>query len=158
MPISFVEAMRGWLRVDGAEHPISFEVHALGQGGGKFELRGLLSAPPLGVDRPARGTLVIAPLRRSLAYDLEFTSSEGARYALKAEKHPSLLAPLQSMTCMLATVRDANGTLVGEGEMRFDLRDLAPFAASWLPLPRTAQRQLDARRRQIERRLLAEGT
>lgn len=157
MILSFVETMRGWLSTRDGERPVSFEVRAAGQGGGHFELRGLISAPPFAVDRPVHGSLVIAPLKRSIAYALEFTGDDGRRYALEAEKHPSLLAPLTSMTAMQAILRDGGGTELARGEMRFDLRDLAPFALSWLPFPRLAQKQLDAKRRQIERSLLAEA-
>jgi len=154
MGISFVEAMRGWLRDgSGAEHPVSFEVVAQRRAGGLFEIRGLLSAPPLARDVPARGTLEMAIGK--IAYHLEFVGADGRPLILEAQKHPTIFAPLKSMTQMHATVRDEKGTIVAEGEMRFALSDLVPFAASWLPGQRDSQKQLEARRRHVERLLLA---
>jgi hypothetical protein len=160
MDIEFVETMRGWLKTasGGAEHPISFEVHAQGSNG-RFQLRGLISAPPLALESVASGTLTMRPLPliRSIAYHLQFPGQDGQRYTLEAEKRPTPLAPIRSMTEMPATVRDPSGAIVAEGMMFFDLRDLPSFAASWLPIRRTAQRLLDTRRRALERRLLSQS-
>ena len=156
MTISFVEAMRGWLRDgSGQEHPVSFEVLAQRRAGGLFEIRGLLSAPPLARDVPAHGTLEMGI--GFIAYHLEFNGADGTPLTLEAMKHPTIFSPLKSMTQMQATVRDAKGATLAEGEMRFALSDLLPFAASWLPGQRDSQKQLEARRRHVERLLLAGG-
>ncbi len=131
MAIAFAETMRGWLRAPEGEQPISFELRASGGAGGRFALAGRLSFPPFALDAPARGELAISP--RRLAYALAFAGDDGRRYRLLAEKRPSLLAPVRSMTSMWAVVRELDGPAVAEGEMRFDLRDLPAFLASWLP-------------------------
>ena len=154
MNLSFVEAMRGWIRGEsGSEFPISFEVRAVQQRGRHFAIRGLLSAPPLTRETPTEGTLQLGPT--TLVYHLDFTAADGRRLALDAVKHPSVLAPLRSMTRMQATVRDEAGLLVASGEMRFALRDMPAFVTSWLPVIGGGHRELDARRRQVERLALA---
>jgi hypothetical protein len=156
LTISFVEAMRGWLRrPDGFELPISFEVSAVGIRPGHFEIRGLLAAPPLVREAPARGTLEMS--LSLIAYHLDFTGDDGQSLHLDAAKHPSILAPLKSMTEMEARVTDDGGRVLASGEMRFATRDLPGFLASWLPGRRQARRQLDTRRRGLERRALAGG-
>ena len=155
MPPSFVETMRGWLKSGEGEHPISFQVHAAGTGGGRFELTGVIHAPPLAVERPARGELEISARKRSISYRLSFLGEDGRAYSLSAVKHVSLRAPVRSMTRMATVIHDAEGRPVAEGEMRFDLRDLGAFARSWLPVVGDERRRLDARRRQLDRQLLA---
>ena len=152
---SFVETMRGWLcDREGREHPAAFEVQARGARG-RFALRGVISAPPFADEALAEGTLAISALPPSIAYRLRFASPAGEPLELAAEKHPTPLHPLRSMTAMEATVTDARGAQVAAGTMLFDLRDLPRFLASWLPVHALAQRQLEAARRRVERRLLA---
>jgi len=153
MPISFVETMRGWLRgADGPEIPVSFELVAVNRRRGRFDVRGLVSAPPLAYEAPARGTLDLG--LGSLAYHLEFEGRDGTKLHLDATKHPTVLAPLRSMTRMQAEIHDGAGGLVASGEMRFALRDLPAFLATWLPGARHAHHHLDSRRRGAERRAL----
>jgi hypothetical protein len=156
LSVSFAETMRGWLRADdGPELPVSFEVVAQRERAGRFTLRGLIAAPPLVPETPARGTLEMSLGR--IAYHLTFVGAGGRPLVLDATKHPSVLAPLRTMTCMLATIRDPSGNVVASGEMRFDVRDLPEFALSWLcPLQR-GRRELDTRRRHLERLGLSEG-
>jgi len=153
--LSFVETMTGTLR-DGAgrEHPVSFDVSARGRGVGHFDLLGVLSAPPWAAETSAEGTLTISLLRGSIAYRLWFTAADRRRLRLEAEKTPSLLRPISSMTFMPAEIQDSVGQVLGRGSMTFDLNDLLPFLASWLPGPRHQQRRLDVRRRAIDRQLL----
>lgn len=155
MLLSFVETMRGWLRSDGGpEFPVSFELVALSTHRGRFSVRGLLAAPPLAPETPARGTLEMGLGR--IAYHLEFVGEGGRRLVLDATKHPTLLAPLRSMTRMLATIKDESGRVVASGEMRFEVRDLPAFIASWLTAAQAGRRQLETRRRHLERRALSE--
>ena len=154
-PISFVEAMRGWLRsADGDELPVSFELVALRMHHARFEVRGVIAAPPLVRETPARGTLELGLSR--LAYHLDFVGADGQPLHLDAVKHPSLRSPVLSMTRMQARILDASGTTVASGEMRFALEDLPDFVLSWLPgsQSRHGQRQLETRRRGLERRAL----
>ena len=158
MPLSFVETMRGWMSAgelgrQGDELPISFELIALHVGGGRFEVRGLMSAPPLIDETPARGTLALG--LGSIAYQLELVARDQRSLRLSAVKRPTWHSPLRSMTRMPATIRDADGRLVASGEMRFLLGDLASFAASWLPGIDHDHRLLDSRRRRLDRRALA---
>ncbi len=150
MRICFVETMRGWMRAgQGPDFPVSFELRALHLQHGRFEVRGLLSAPPLTRETPTRGTLDLG--LRALAYHLQFTGADGRDFTLEAVKRPSLLAPLRSMTRMQASIRDDGGVVVASGSMRFATGDLPAFLASWFPSERRPHRELDARRRKVER-------
>jgi len=156
MDVSFVETMRGTLQTSAGvasvvEFDVVAEAHSLGRFllDGRSELRGLLRAPAWADETPARGTLRISPAE--LEYRVEFTGRNGQAYVLEGRKHPSLLKPVASMTQMHTVLRDASGATVAEGAMHFDLRELASFLASWLPVGRWAQRSLDAKRRAVER-------
>jgi hypothetical protein len=154
MKLSFVETMRGSMRGEhGPSFPVSFELRALHDRGGRFEARGLLVARPLVDETSVRGTLDLG--LRALTYRLVFAGPDGRRLTLDAVKHPSLRAPFRSMTRMPATIRDEDGRVVASGDMTFATRDLPAFLASWIPIETLAHRRLDARRRQIERRALA---
>jgi hypothetical protein len=146
--ISFVETMSGSV-VDpaGAEHTITFTVAASQERRGHFLLRGLVSSPPWLDEREATGTLVMSAVPPAIVYHLEL----GEGRTLDAQKTPSPLAPIDSMTFMPVTLRHADGRLIAEGSMRFDMKDLPRFLASWLPWPRPQQKQLDARRRALLR-------
>lgn len=158
MAISFVETMSGAVRdEEGKEHPISFDVSASGRGAGHFELKGIINAPPWAPETSVEGTLTMSVLRPSIAYHLDFTARDGRRLSLDAEKTPSVFKPVTSMTFMPALLKDSGGRVVARGEMRFDLKDLVHFLASWLPGTRTQQRQLDVRRRAVDRHQLEGG-
>ena len=162
MEVSFVETMRGTLvTADGERTEVEFDVVARAPSvrtllfTGRTELTGLLRAPPFASEVPARGSLVLGPT--ALDYELHFTAADGRALVLNGHKGPSLLKPVTSMTVMAAVLRDPEGNEVARGEMRFDLKDLVPFLASWLPVGRFAQRALDTRRRRVERHLLEEA-
>jgi hypothetical protein len=156
MDVSFVETMRGTLQTQaGVVSAVEFDLVAFAPQLGRFlfdgrtEVRGLLRAPAWADETPVRGTLIIS--RKTLEYRVEFRGRGGERYVLEGVKHPTVLRPVASMTQMKATLREADGRLVAEGEMSFDVRDLASFALSWLPVGKRAQRSLDAKRRAVER-------
>ncbi|MEW5741931.1 MAG: hypothetical protein AB1938_23655 [Myxococcota bacterium] len=155
MPIGFVETMRGTLR-DGAgvERAVDFNVRASGGSGGRFELTGVVHAPPWVDETVAGGTLTISALPASISYDVRFRTREGRSLRLHGAKRPSLLAPIQSMTVLGVTLSDEAGLALAEGTMRFDLMELPGFLASWLPVPSKARRQLEARRVAVARREL----
>jgi hypothetical protein len=157
MTLSFVEAMRGWLQGAGSELPVSFELRAIHRSGRRFDVQGVLAAPPLAQETMTRGTLDLGP--GELTYHLTFDARDGRRLTLDAVKHPSLRAPHRSMTRMHTEIRDAEGAVLASGEMRFATRDLPRFLSSWVPqlFGSKAHRELDTRRRQIERRLLSDG-
>jgi hypothetical protein len=150
MKISFVETMQGSLRDDGGEeHPVRFRVEASGSGG-NFELRGMITLPPWVEDAEADGTLTMSIAPPRLAYRLRF----GKGLTLDADKHPTPLSPIRSMTFMRAIVRDADGKTLAEGSMTFALRDLPQFLASWLPFNQGQQRALHADLREAARKEL----
>ncbi len=150
MKISFVETMQGSLRdADGEEHSVRFRVAATGFGG-SFELRGLVTLPPWVEEVEADGTLTMSIAPPRLSYRLRF----GAGLTLEADKHPTPLSPIRSMTFMRTVVRDAAGKTLAEGPMTFELRDLPQFLASWLPFGQRQQRTLDAELRAAARKEL----
>lgn len=139
MRIRFAETMQGELRTAaGVEAPVSFSVDARSEGVGVFALSGSVQAPPWAEGAPAEGTLTMSVLERSIAYVVRFTAKDGSAMVLEGRKHPSPFAPLQSMTEMPVSLKDAQGTVVASGAMRFDLKDLPGFLASWLPFGRSA--------------------
>ncbi len=151
MKISFVETMRGTLKdADGVDHPVEFRVNASG-GGGDFTLRGLITLPPWVEGAEASGTLTMSIAPPRLAYRLTF----GDALTLAADKHPTPRSPLRSMTYMETIVRDKTQKTIAEGPMRFDLRELPQFLASWLPFGRRQQRALDADLRETARKGLS---
>jgi hypothetical protein len=156
MKVEFVETMRGTLRdSEGSESKVEFEVHAEAEHlrgflrDGHTRLKGILRAAPYADEVSATGELTIAPLR-SLAYLLTFESN-GVRYRLEGEKHPSLLQPLRSMTEMDVVLRTEAGAELARGQMRFAIKELGGFLASWLPFYAAPRVSLDVRRRMIER-------
>ena len=155
MRLSFVETMRGTVRdAHGDVHSFAFDVSAMGNSDGHFALRGLARAPHWAREAAAHGTLIIAPRERTITYAVRFRSDAGDELVLDAQKRFSFLAPVRSMTLMPVTLRAASGEVIARGDMTFDLRELVPFVASWLPLVKTQQKRLDVRRRAVARALL----
>jgi hypothetical protein len=149
--IGFLETMRGTvIEPDGTEHRIQFTVSARRRSGGRFALSGVASAPPWLEEGEVSGTLVMSVRPPAIVYHLEL----GGGRTLDAQKTPSPLAPIESFTFMPVTLRGPGAEVLAEGSMRFDLRELPRFMASWLPVARGQQRQLDARRRAVVRAAL----
>ena len=153
MQISFVETMSGTVRDErGVTHPISFSVCAVGVRGGHFTLKGVITAPPWAArEVSCEGTLVISLRPRAITYHLTFDAA-AQTLTLDAQKSPTPLHPLRSMTYMPTTIRDAHGVVVARGDMTFDLRHLPIFLASYIN--GSQQRQLDVRRRALDRLVL----
>ncbi len=152
MDISFVETMRGSLKdAQGVEHPIEFHIRSDGDTTGRCRVHGLITVPPWAEGGEVDGTLTISAVPASISYRLRF----GEGLTLDADKHPTLLAPLRSMTSMHAVVRDAEQRTLAEGPMRFNLRQLPEFLASWLPFDRRQQRALQSELRAAARRRLS---
>lgn len=155
MNVGFVETMRGTLTTrDGKESPVEFEVHAHADHlrqflkDGRTQLKGIMRAPPYGVETAATGTLTI-DLPRSLVYAVKFKG-----YVLEGKKTPSVLSPLKSMTVMDVVLKTDGGEEVARGQMTFAIRELPGFLLSWLPFNRRPQLNLDVRRRLIERQAM----
>jgi hypothetical protein len=153
--ISFVETMQGSLQdAEGLDHPAEFHVTASGEAGRPLTLQGLISLPPWAEEIETEGTLTMSVAPPCLRYHLRF----GAGLTLDAEKHPTIFAPVSSMTVMHAVVRGEAAKPLAEGEMRFELRELPKFLASWIPFGHRQQLALDAERRAaVRRQLLSSG-
>jgi hypothetical protein len=152
MQIAFVETMRGFVTPkSGPSAPVDFNVRASGGAGGHFTLTGVVHAGPWIDETTCEGTLDISALPPRLAYDVHFKTADGQRLRLHGAKHPSVLSPVSSMTVLPIELSDAQGVVLGEGELRFDLTELPGFIASWLPRPSRAHRQLEARRVAVAR-------
>ena len=152
MSLTFVETMSGTLNDEqGLAHPVSFRVQAASLGGGRFELTGVVGAPPWAMEAEARGTLVMALVKPSITYCLRFATPAGETLTLDAQKRLKVFSLVQTMTLMPATLRDATGRVLARGEMTFELRTLPAFLASWLPWRKPQQKLLDVRRRAVAR-------
>jgi hypothetical protein len=152
MPLSFVETMSGTLHDEtGRPYPLSFQVQAASLGKGRFELTGVITAPPWAPQAEARGTLEFGLGRPSITYALRFTTQTGETLTLEAQKRPKLFSPVRTMRLMPATLREANGRILAHGELSFALSTLPTFLASWLPLHKPQQTRLDVRRRAVAR-------
>ena len=129
MKIQFTETMRGTL----GDKPVEFTVTARAEGLGFFTLTGTAQALPWS-SGPATGSLHLKLLgfERFMRYRLDLPGG----FVLTAQKTPSLLSPLRSMTWMPTKLTDASGAVVAEGEMTFALRELPQFVLSALPVGR----------------------
>jgi hypothetical protein len=162
MMVSFVEQMAGMVRGrDGRERPLDFNIKAEAASTrqflltGRTSLTGIIHAPPWAAEAVVEGTMEMSAMHRYVQYTLEFRSRTGEALVLEGRKNPVLQAVLRTMTHMPVVLRQKDGEVLAEGELRFDLRDLLPFASSWLPFGRTAQLALDVQRRAVARRALA---
>ncbi|MBI5510627.1 MAG: hypothetical protein HY903_17860 [Deltaproteobacteria bacterium] len=158
MPLSFVESMSGTvIDAAGAERRISFTVSARGRGGGHFALSGIVAAPPWAPAAPIDGTLQVAIAPPSIAYRFELVAADGRALVFTGEKHLKALAPVASLTRMPVVLRDSEGHVLAEGQMRFRLAQLPGFLWSWLPGARRRRRRLDVERRALTRGRLEGG-
>ncbi len=164
MMVSFVEQMAGPVRdSDGRDRPLDFNIKAEADSTRRFlltgetRLTGIIHAPPWAAEAPVEGTMAMSATHRYVKYMLTFHSRTGDELVLEGRKTVLLQAVLRTMTHMPVTLRRKDGEILAEGELRFDLRDLIPFARSWLPIRRNQQLALDMQRRAVERRALAVG-
>lgn len=132
----FTETMRGtWSPGDGSGRRVLWfrldadATNALGYlKTGGMQLDGRLFAEGLASDVATRGSLQVQPLKRRIAYRLEFTGDDGQVYRFVGDKQLSVLRLLSSMTTLPGDITDAHGTRVGTALVRFDARrDLLPF-------------------------------
>ena len=153
MNVQFVETMRGTVvEPNGQQHPIEFTVNASRLGRGRFALKGVAKAAPFLPEGEVTGTLTMALLPPAIAYHLEL--GNGVR--LDAQKDPRPWRPLHSFTFMPVTIKDKDGVVLAEGSMRFDVRELPKFAASWL-IDTRQRKELEAERRRLARTQLERG-
>ncbi|MFE8958737.1 hypothetical protein [Streptomyces iakyrus] len=147
----FAETMTGRLRLDtagGGSRPVTLDLRV--DAPGPLRLHGATTAVVTGRvriggwadDRHASGSMLIAPLSRGrIDYHVRFTALDGREYVLEGHKSPTWRSPLRSMTVLPIRLRPAGETAggegsgsfrsVGEGRLRFRLRTLPSFTASW---------------------------
>lgn len=146
----FSETMSGtWTPVDGSgRRVLSFSVDADATSAfdylkdGAMELRGVMRAEGLADEAQVDGRLEVQPLRRRIAYRLEFKGDDGKLYRFAGQKNLSVFRPLKSATTLPGELTNREGALVGRALVRFDLRrDLVGFLRTFRPA-RNEQRQL----------------
>ncbi|MFJ4280707.1 hypothetical protein [Streptomyces massasporeus] len=147
----FTETMTGRLRIDtvgGGSLPVTLDLRV--DAPGPVRLRGATTALVTGRvriggwadDHRASGSMLIAPLSGGrIDYHVRFTALDGREYVLEGHKSPTWRSPLRSMTVLPIRLRPAGETTdgegagslrpVGEGRLRFRLRTLPSFTASW---------------------------
>ncbi len=96
-----------------------------------LELEGTITVEDVAIERPCVGTLTMRPAeeRGTLLYDVSFADATGARWSLRGEKHARLFLGL-GMTRLHTELR-REGELVAEGLLRFALRDLPSWLATF---------------------------
>jgi len=146
----FSETMRGtWTPVDGSgRRVLSFSVDADATNAlsylkdGAMDLSGTMRAEGLAKDARTEGRLEVQPLRRRIAYSLEFKGDDGKLYRFEGRKTLSVFRPLKGATTLPGEITDRHGALVGRALVRFDLRrDLVSFLRTFRPA-RSESRQL----------------
>ncbi|GAB3964035.1 hypothetical protein GCM10029978_023610 [Actinoallomurus acanthiterrae] len=148
---TFQEVMTGGVRLDGEDRPMRLELHAdlpeplRPWGDTEGMLTGRVLVPGWADDPYATGVLRVAPIAaRRIRYRMEFRTVDGRAMFLDGWKSVSYRRPVHSMTYLPVTITDADGGVVAEARLRFDLRDLASFVAGFR-LPRTDQAGADRR-------------
>ncbi|MFF6916471.1 hypothetical protein [Streptomyces sp. NPDC012466] len=167
----FAETLKGTLRLDtaaGGGRPVILDLRVSAPGAirphgsttavvsGRVRIDGWADDPH------ASGSMLIAPLSQGrIGYHVRFTAMDGHAYVLEGHKSPTWRSPLRSMTILPIRLRPAEPENVtdrggaralpctgGEGLLRFRLRTLPPFAASWrFPAPTDTAETLTAARR-----------
>lgn len=94
-----------------------------------WQLSGSIDAERLAARRPIDGTLCFRRLgEKQIQYRIGFRGEDGCRYELSGHKEWNGLAPLDSLTLLVAKILDEEGDEVGRATLRFDLRaDWARF-------------------------------
>lgn len=133
----FAEVMAGAFRLagEGRERPMRLELSAdlpgvlRRWGDTEGGLTGRVHVPGWADDHAATGRLRVAPLAaRRIRYTMDFTAEDGRRLRLDGWKSVAPRHPVRSMTSLPVTVTDADGAVVGDALLRFDLRDVARLA------------------------------
>ena len=144
MGFHFRETMSGELTLDDAPYgspPLAIRFHVTARSGPlrrylegePLTLEGRVSVDGIAEERPLQGHLEIGlPLRRQLVYNFEFLGDDGTRYRFHGQKNVSYLRFSRSMTTLYGSLYRGDAR-VGRALVRFDLRDLPSFLASWRP-------------------------
>ncbi len=140
--LEFSETMSGRMQIlDGDEVDAEFEVRAsldmdkaekLATRGATFQLEGLLRLPGIAEAAPCYGTLVMRPMERhaTLRYDLVFQADDGRDLELRGSKDVSLLSISRGMTTLHTGVWH-DSERIAKGTLRFDLRQIPDWLATW---------------------------
>lgn len=97
--------------------------------GGRTELHGRAEIAGVTSDAPLHGSLWIWPHLRVIRY--EFTCDlDGYSLSFAGQKDVRLLNFRHTMSTLPGELFDAEGELVGQGQLAFDWADLRPFLAS----------------------------
>jgi hypothetical protein len=141
---SFHETMSGSYHLLGAplvERAISFTLDARVEGLRQFlrdklaKIEGEVIVEGFADRRPLEGTLALKLLgERRLAYSFNFRANDGNEYRLHGQKDVTMIALVDTMTTLPASLYDMTGKEIGRAVLRFDVRsDLVAFLRSWRP-------------------------
>ncbi len=87
------------------------------------EVTGTLDMEAFATARPLGGTLRLKLIEdRRLRYDLTFTADDGKPYVLRGEQDVMLIAVVDSLTTLPASLYDAAGRELARALLRFDLQ------------------------------------
>jgi hypothetical protein len=88
-----------------------------------FSLSGTIDVERLATQRPIEGTLAFRFVQHGrLHYRIAFEGDDGRRYELGGQKEWSPLAPVESLTVLVASLYDASGAEIAHATLRFDAR------------------------------------
>jgi hypothetical protein len=140
----FNERMAGSYRSTsgGPDRPFHFEVDVICPDTSlrmiEGTARGRLTMEGVATDVHAEGWLKISPFwKRTVAYQLSFTGSDGKAHRFEGHKTIRWLRTLKSWTTLPGKVIDANGAVEAEVLARFDLRrELVPLLKSLRRAPK----------------------
>jgi choline dehydrogenase-like flavoprotein len=106
--------------------------------GATLDLRGTIALAGVVPEQACVGTLTIRPLaaRANLVYDVSFEGADGVRWTLHGEKHAPLLRPT-GMTRLHTELR-RDGALFARGLLRFDVREIPAWLATFRAVQRIA--------------------
>jgi hypothetical protein len=141
---SFHETMSGTYHLLAApldERAITFSAGARVAGLSRFmkdkmaRLSGEITVEGFADRRPFEGTLALRLLdEQRLTYSFSFVGNDGQSYRFHGQKDVMLIALVDTMTTLPASLYDASGKEVGRAVLRFDIRgDLGTFVRSFRP-------------------------
>ena len=141
MGLHFKETMAGTVRLPEGKKRFEFTVHANSDtvfafgGWAPMDLTGTVTLEGVVTDAPVLegSSLEIGiPLHDYLRYQVTFEDADGRRYRFFGQKTVRLLRLPKTMTTLHGHLfRD--GTELGPATLLFDMKDLAPFLATWRP-------------------------
>lgn len=101
----------------------------------RVRIAGTVEAEGLARGAFLEGEMELDPLLgRVIGYRFRFTGDDGRAYAFRGRKEMRLLHPIRSLTTLPGALLDEDGRAVGHAALRFALRDLPAFLASFRPV------------------------